>query len=259
MTGVVVGACAVLGLAVGSFLNVVVWRVPRRESVVRPPSHCPACDTAIAPRDNVPVASWVLLKGRCRHCGTGIPARYPVVEALTAVLFGAMGARFADSFVLPAYLVFTAGLVALAFIDLDTMLLPNRVLYPVGFAAVPLLALGAGLDGDLDAFGRALLGGAAAFAFFFAVHFVSPRSMGFGDVRLSALLGVFLAHLGWGHLFFGLLAGFCYGAAVGLALMALGRHRRRQPIPFGPFLVAGALTFVLAGTPVVDWYANLGA
>lgn len=259
MTGVVAGVCAVLGLAVGSFCNVVIWRVPRRESIVTPASHCPSCDVAIAPRDNVPVASWVLLKGRCRHCGTGIPARYPLVELLTAALFAAVGARLAGSWTLPAYLVFTAGLIVLAFIDLDTMLLPNRVLYPVGACSVPLLALGAWLDDDVDGLVRALLGGAAAFAFFLVVFLVSPRSMGFGDVRLSALLGIFLGYLGWGYVFFGLFAGFCYGAVVGLSLMAAGRHRRRQPIPFGPFLVAGALTFVLAGAPVLDWYGNLGA
>lgn len=259
MTGVVAGVCAVFGLAVGSFLNVVIWRVPRKESIVTPASHCPSCDVAIPPRDNVPVASWVLLKGRCRHCGTGISARYPLVELLTAVLFAAVGARLADSWALPAYLVFTAGLIALAFIDLDTMLLPNRVLYPVGFLSVPLLALGAWLDDDVDGLVRALLGGAAAFAFFYVVFFISPRSMGFGDVRLSALLGIFLGYLGWGYVFFGLFAGFCYGAVVGVSLMAAGRHRRRQPIPFGPFLVAGALTFILAGAPVLDWYGNLGA
>src|SRR6187401_593419 len=102
--------CGAFGLAIGSFLNVVVWRVPRDESVVRPPSHCPSCDTPIAPRDNVPVLSWLVLRGRCRHCKAGISARYPAVELLTALLFAAMGARFYDSWALPAYLVFTAGL-----------------------------------------------------------------------------------------------------------------------------------------------------
>ena len=258
MTGLVAAICGIFGLVVGSFLNVVIWRVPRQESIASPPSHCPGCDTPIAPRDNIPVLSWLVLRGKCRHCDTHISARYPFVELLTAVSWAAMGVRFYDSWVLPSYLILTAGLIALTFIDLDHLLLPNRVLYPVGFVSVPLLGLGALLEDDLPAFGRALLGGVAAFAVFYALWFVVPRAMGYGDVRLSFLLGTFLGYLGWGYVVGGLFAGFLYGAVIGVILIATGRQDRKKHIPFGPYLVAGALTFILAGAPIIDWYTNLG-
>jgi leader peptidase (prepilin peptidase)/N-methyltransferase len=259
VTAFVAVVCAVFGLAVGSFLNVVIWRVPRRESIVSPPSHCPSCDTPISPRDNIPVLSWLLLRGRCRHCGTSISVRYPFVEALTAVLFAAVGARFSDSWALPAYLLLTAALIALSAIDLDTMLIPSRILYPVGVAAVPLLALASGIEDDWGAFVRALIAAAVVFLAFFALHLAVPRGMGFGDVRLSFLLGLYLGWLGWGEVAGGLFAGFAYGAIVGVVLMAAGKRGRRQQIPFGPFLAAGTMTFVLFGTQILDWYQNLGA
>ncbi len=247
-------ACGVLGLLVGSFLNVVIWRVPRRESIVLPASHCPSCDAPLAPYDNIPVVSWVALRAKCRHCDAPISARYPAVELLTGLLFVAVGARFADSWVLPAYLVFTAGLVALSLIDLEHYVLPNRILYPVGFISLPLLFVGSLLDGDVGAFGRALLGGVAAFAVFYVIHTASPRGMGFGDVRLSFLLGCFLGYLSWWHVFFGIFAGFVYGSVVGLTLAAIGKRGRKQRIPFGPFLAAGAMTIILVGQPLIDAY-----
>src|SRR3954465_11800649 len=129
-TGFVVLICAVLGLAVGSFLNVVIYRLPRRESVVRPRSHCPGCDTEISSRDNIPVVSWLLLRGRCRTCGMHISARYPAVELACAALFVAMGLRFPDDWALPAFLVLAAACLAGSVIDLEHMLLPNRVVFP---------------------------------------------------------------------------------------------------------------------------------
>jgi len=258
MTGLVAAICALFGLLIGSFLNVVIWRVPRKESIVSPPSHCPGCDTPIANRDNIPVVSWLLLKGKCRNCQTKISARYPLVELLTAGLWAAVGARFADDWVLPAYLIFTAGLIALAIIDLDTFLLPNRVLYPTGFISVPLLIVGAILDDNAKDIDRALIGGAGAFLFFFVIHVISPRGMGFGDVRLSFLLGTFLGYLGTAYVVGGLFAGFLLGAVIGVALMLFKGRERNQAIPFGPFLVAGTLLFVLVGEPFVDWYQDLG-
>ena len=254
MTAVVAVVCGLFGLVIGSFLNVVIWRVPRKESVSVPASHCPNCDAPLAPYENIPVASWVALRGRCRHCQAPISARYPAVELLTAVLFVLVGVRFSDAWVLPAYLVFTAGLVALSLIDLEHFLLPNRVLYPTGFIAIPLLLVGSLIDGEPSSFVRALLGGCAAFAVFFLIHTISPRGLAFGDVRLSFLLGVFLGYLSWWHVAFGLFAGFAFGAVVGGALIAFGRHARKQRIPFGPFLAAGALTIILVGQPLIDWY-----
>jgi leader peptidase (prepilin peptidase)/N-methyltransferase len=257
VTAFVAVFCGIVGLVIGSFLNVVIWRVPRKESIAQPGSHCPACDAPVAPYDNVPVVSWVLLRARCRNCDARISARYPAVELSTGLLFAAMGARFSDDWVLPAYLVFTAGLVALSLIDLDHYLLPNRVMYPVGFISVPLLFVGAIADDELGAFGRALLGAVVAFAVFFVIHTISPRGLAFGDVRLSFLLGCFLGYLGWWFVFFGLFAGFLFGAVIGGALVVLGKRGRRQQIPFGPFLAAGTLTIILVGQPLIDWYRGL--
>jgi leader peptidase (prepilin peptidase)/N-methyltransferase len=258
VTALVAAISGLYGLVIGSFLNVVIWRVPRHESIVRPPSHCPNCDVKIANRDNIPVVSWVLLRGRCRNCGTAISVRYPFIELLTAVLVAAVGARFWDSWALPAYLVLTASLIALSVIDLEHFILPNRILYPTDGAMIVLLAAASALEHDWGAFGRAAIAGAAAFAVFFAIHFVSPRGMGFGDVRLSFLLGFSLGWLGWGEMIGGLFTSFLYGAVIGVLLIALKVRERKQRIPFGPFLAAGAMTFVLFGEPLVDWYQHLG-
>lgn len=259
MTAFVVVLCGALGLVIGSFLNVVIWRVPRKESVAHPPSHCPQCGTAIAPRDNIPVVSWIVLRGRCRACRGRIPVRYPVVELCTGVLFAVVAAHFAGSWALPAYLLLSAGLIALSVIDLEHYLLPNRIVYPLGFASVPLLALASWLEGDWGAFLRAIIAACLAFAVFFVIHIISPRGMGFGDVRLSFVLGLYLGWLGWGYLAGGLFAAFLYGAVIGIGFLIVGgSEARKRPIPFGPFLAAGAMTFVLFGGPVLDWYAGIG-
>jgi leader peptidase (prepilin peptidase)/N-methyltransferase len=258
VAALVAAISGIYGLVIGSFLNVVIWRVPRKESIVTPPSHCPGCDAKIANRDNIPVVSWLMLRGRCRSCGTSISARYPLIEILTALLFAAVGARFAHSWALPAFLVLAGALVALSIIDLEHFVLPNRIIYPVDAALLVLLAGASALEHDWGAFGRALVGGAAAFAVFFVIHLVSPRGMGFGDVRLSFLLGLALGWLGWGEVAGGLFAGFLYGAVIGVGLIAVKVKGRKQQIPFGPFLALGAMTFVLFGGPVLDWYHHIG-
>jgi leader peptidase (prepilin peptidase)/N-methyltransferase len=258
VTAIVAVICGIYGLVVGSFLNVVIWRVPRKESIVRPPSHCPGCDSPIAVRDNVPVFSWVLLRGHCRTCSAPISARYPLIELLTAVLWAAVGARFHDSWALPAYLVFTAGLIALSAIDLEHYILPNRIVYPLGFAGAGLLAFASALEHDWGAYGRACGGALAAFTFFYVVHMIVPHGMGFGDVRLSFVLGLYLGWLGWGYVAGGLFVGFLYGAVVGVVIIAVvGKRGRKMHIPFGPFLALGAMTFVLFGGPILDWYRHL--
>jgi leader peptidase (prepilin peptidase)/N-methyltransferase len=203
------------------------------------------------------VISWLALRGRCRHCGERISARYPAIELLTAALFVAVGIRFAQSWALPAYLVLTAALVALSAIDLEHYLLPNRIVYPAGIAGVALLALASALEHEWGAFGRGLAGGAIAFAFFATIHVISPNGMGFGDVRLSAVLGLHLGWLGWQELAGGLFAGFVYGAVIGVALIVVGARGRRQHIPFGPFLAAGTMTFVVFGDQILTWYRGL--
>lgn len=252
--------CGLLGLAVGSFLNVVIWRVPRDESVVHPRSHCPACGAPISAADNIPVLSWALLRGRCRSCGARIGVRYPLVELGCAALFAATGARFGAAWELPAYLVFAAALLALSIIDLEHYRLPNRIVYPLSIVLPLLLVPPAIADGTWKPLVRALVGGLLAFGGLFVIHLVSPRGMGFGDVKLSFSLGVALAWLGWGHLAFGLLLGFLYGAVIGIALVVLRLRTRRDAVPFGPFLAAGAMTMVLWGRPILDWYrARRGA
>jgi leader peptidase (prepilin peptidase)/N-methyltransferase len=259
MTGLVAAICGVYGLVIGSFLNVVIWRVPRKESVIRPPSHCPSCDAMISPRDNIPLLSWAVLRGRCRNCGARISYRYPLIELVTGVMFAAVGARFYDSWALPAFLLLTAGLIALAVIDLETYLLPNRIVYPLGLASVPLLAFAALMGQDWNDFGRAGAGAVIAFSFFFVIHVIVPQGMGFGDVRLSVVLGLYLGWLGWTEIPAGLFAGFLYGAIAGLGVMAVvGARGRKYQVPFGPFLALGTMTIVLLGDPVLDWYRGLG-
>lgn len=246
---------ALVGLAIGSFLNVVIWRVPRKQSVIAPPSACPGCDTPIRPRDNLPVAGWVLLKGRCRDCETSISVRYPLVEAATAVLFAVMALRFGLDPVLPAYLYLAAVGVALALIDIDTKKLPNVLVLPSYLVGGALLAVG-GL-GDSGSVVRALLGGAAMYAAYYILAFVYPAGMGFGDVKLAGVLGAYTGFLGWGAWAFGLFAGFFLGGAFGLALIALGRGGRKSTIPYGPFMLAGALLAILVGQPLFEAYLDL--
>lgn len=254
MTAFLVTACAVLGLVVGSFLNVVVHRVPRKESVVRPRSACPGCGTELAARDNVPLVSWVLLKGRCRSCGEAISARYPAVELTTAVLFAATAARFGADWALPAFLVVTAGLIAISFVDLELFIVPNRILYPTLFVAAPLLVLAAAADGEWTSAREAAIGGVTAFAVFLVIHLISPRGMGFGDVRLSGLIGMTLGWLGLWHVALGLFLAFLLASFIGVGLIVVRVRTRKDQIPFGPFLALGAVLAVLAGDPLLRVY-----
>ena len=254
VTGLLVAGCALFGLLIGSFLNVVIWRVPRQESIVRPPSHCPGCDGEIAPYDNVPVVSWLVLRGRCRRCGIRISARYPLVELACAGLWVAMALRFGATWELPAYLVLVSGLLALSLIDFDTFLLPDRIVYPLSATLVVLFGLAAILDDAGSDLVRALLGGLAAFAFFLTVHLIAPRGMGFGDVKLSFSLGRARGWLSWGSVFVGLFLGFLLGAVIGVLLIATGLRTRRDHVPFGPFLAAGTMLAILFGQSLLDLY-----
>lgn len=181
-----------LGLAVGSFLNVVIWRVPQGMSVVRPPSACPRCGHAIRERDNVPVVSWLLLRGRCRDCQEPISVRYPLVEAATGVLFVATGLFTGPSWVLPGLLYLVSISIALALIDIDTRRLPDVIVLPSYLVALALLTLASwnpGGEADWGALVRALIGGAAMFALYLVLVLVYPAGMGRGDLKLSGVLG----------------------------------------------------------------------
>jgi leader peptidase (prepilin peptidase) / N-methyltransferase len=254
VTALLVAGCTLLGLLVGSFLNVVIARVPVKQSVVTPRSRCPGCGTQLAGRDNVPVLSWLVLRGRCRTCSMPISPQYPLVELLTAVLFGAMAAELGADWALPAFLVLVACLVAVSFIDLAHFLVPNKVLAVTLVLSGPLLVLAAAIDDRWGDLGRAVLGGLIAFAALLFLNLLNPRFMGMGDVKLAFVLGL---HLGWislGRVPVGLFLGFLLGAVGGILLIATGIRTRKDHIPFAPFLSAGALLAIFFGGTLLDWY-----
>jgi len=254
VTSVAAVLCGVIGLCVGSFLNVVIYRVPRRESVVRPRSHCPSCDAPIADRDNIPVVSWLLLRGRCRSCRARIAVRYPLVELGTAALFVAAAVRLGATWQLPAFCVFFASLMAISVIDLDHFIIPNRVVYPTLAVTAPLLVLAAAADGSWGYLRNAAIGGVAGFVALFVIHFISPRGMGFGDVRLAGVIGMMLGWLGLRYIVLGLFLGFLLAAVIGIVLIAARLKTRKDAVPFGPFMAMGAVLAVLWGHPILQAY-----
>ena len=245
-----------LGLVVGSFLNVVIYRVPRGESLVRPGSHCPHCGSAIRPWHNVPVLGWLLLRGKCADCAAPISARYPLVEAGTGALFVAVTARFGLTPELPAYLYLAAVAIALAAIDLDVRRLPTSIVLPSYGVAVLLLVPAAIAGPGWGAAARGL-GAAAALGAFYWLLARIPRGMGMGDVRLAPLLGLYLGWLGWTALAIGAFTGFLLGGVVGVVLMAARLAHRRSRLPFGPFMLTGTFLAVFAAAPIADWYTAL--
>ena len=246
-----------VGLMIGSFLNVVIWRVPRGESVISPPSACPRCENPIRPRDNVPVLGWLMLRGRCRDCSEPISARYPLVEAFTGLLFAVLALRFGFDAVLPAYLYLAAVGVALAMIDIDLKRLPDALTLPSYPVAAVLLGGAAILTGEYDALIRAGIGAAVAFGLYFALWFAYPAGMGFGDVKLAPTLGAYLGWVSYGALGVGLFTGFLYGGIFGIGVVLFAGGGRKTKVPFGPFMLAGALTGILVGQQLADAY--LGA
>jgi len=255
----VVGALLLggLGLAVGSFLNVVIHRVPLGQSIVRPGSACPGCHTPIAPRDNIPVLSWLLLRGRCRTCGTRISPRYPLVEVLNAVLWLGLAwwAVATDALgLLPLLLALGSAGIALTFIDLEHHRLPDAIvlpLYPVTAAGLVLDGLVTGEWPWLDlAIGVAVWLGVIGGLWLLS----GGRGMGFGDVKLAPVLGAVLGWTAVAAAVVGLFAAFALGAGVGIALMLARKAGRRSALPFGPFLIVGALIGLVAGTWVADAY-----
>lgn len=257
---VVALAVAVMGVLIGSFLNVVIWRVPRGESIVHPPSACPRCGHGIRARDNIPVLSWLVLRGRCRDCGEPIVVRYLLVEAGTGALFGLTAWWTGWSWSLPAFLYLAAIAVALALIDLDTKRLPNVIVLPSYPVALALLALASWNPGGVSTWSsvvRALVGGVALFAVYFMLMVVYPAGMGFGDVKLAGVLGLYLGWVGWGTVVVGWFAAFLLGGVYAIGLLVLGRATRKSGIPFGPWLLLGAVVGLVAGGPIASWYTAM--
>lgn len=249
--------CGVIfGLLAGSFLNVVIWRVPRAESIVRPPSACPGCGAAIRGRDNIPVLSWMLLRGRCRDCSTAISRRYPLIEASTGLLFGVVVWHFGVTWAALAYLYLTAIGVALTMIDLDTRRLPNVIVLPAYPITLVLLAVASWSTGEWGALLRAGLGGVILYGFYFVMMVAVPNGMGFGDVKLAGVLGAYLAWLGWGELAIGAFAAPVLGGVYAMVLLATKRAHRKSGIPFGPWMVLGATVGIAAGAQL--WRSYLG-
>jgi leader peptidase (prepilin peptidase)/N-methyltransferase len=243
-----VALAGVVGAVVGSFLNVVIHRLPRGESLVHPRSRCPACRRQIAGYDNVPIVSWLALRGRCRHCGEPISPRYPVVELLTALTFAAvvLVRGFDDDLVLE--LPFVAALIALAGIDLDHKLLPNKIVYPLAVYGVIATLLV-----ERDDTVEHLIAGAGAFAFLLAAVIAYPSGMGMGDVKLAGAMGLYLGV----SVIPALLVAFLSGSLVGIAILAReGAAARKKAIPFGVFLALGGIVAVLAGPELIDVYES---
>ena len=245
----------IFGLLIGSFANVVIYRVPEGRSIVRPPSGCPACGSRVRSRDNIPVISWVVLRGRCRDCHAPISLRYPAVEALVGALFAGVGLRFGISWTGVGEAALAAGLVVLAFIDLEHLLLPKKIVYATLTVVAVVFVAGAATGTQWHRLLVAAISAVVPWALFFVINFVSPRAMGFGDVRLALLIGFGLGWLGAGYAFLGFIVASVLGSVVGVTMIALGKAGRRTPIPFGTFLAAGAVGAAFAGAPVVNWYA----
>ena len=248
---------ALLGLLVGSFANVVIHRVPLRRSVTRPGSACPGCATPIAPRDNIPVLGWLLLRGRCRSCRARIPVVYPLVELAMAGLWFALTLRlWADHpWAVPGYLALAFACLVLAVIDARTAKLPDRITYPAFVVVLVLLGAAALLEGEPGRLGRGLLAAAAGALFFVPAWFFA--AMGLGDAKLVPTLALALGWLSWPAVLIGFYAAFLLGGLAALyALLVLGRGRRSK-LPFGPWLAAGAVLGVLVAGPVGSWYGQL--
>jgi leader peptidase (prepilin peptidase)/N-methyltransferase len=235
----------IFGLVIGSFLNVVIHRVPLRRSVVRPRSRCPSCGADVSPRDNVPVISYLILRGRCRNCKARISPRYPLVEALTGLLFGLAAYEFGVSIALASALVLIATLVALGGIDLEHRLLPNVI---VGPAAIVGFALS--VAADPSRWWVYLVSVVGVAAGLFALALAYPGGMGMGDVKMGGMLGAFLGPYAALTVFFGALV----GALVGGVLIFSGRMRRRSALPFGVFLAFAGVFTLFLGPELWGWW-----
>jgi leader peptidase (prepilin peptidase)/N-methyltransferase len=246
------------GLIFGSFGTVVAYRVPRKESIVTGRSKCPSCGTQIVWYDNIPVFSYLFLRGKSRCCGTRISPRYLWIELTTGILWALLVWRFDISFTVVVYAAFFWVLVVLTAIDLEHKLLPNKIVYPAFIAswiALPIVALVAA-DGDLANLKDAALGALIFGGFLFIVAFIAPAGMGGGDVKLGFVLGTYLGYAGGiGVTLVGMFLSFLLGGVVGVVLLLRGEGRKAA-VPFGPFLAAGTVLAVFVGQRLLDWYLH---
>lgn len=240
-----------IGACIGSFLNVCIWRVPRSESIVRPGSRCPRCRTAIRFYDNIPIISYLVLLGKCRHCAAPIPLRYPLVEGLTGLLAAAAAWRFGVTVDFLIYFGFIAALVTVTFIDVDLQIIPDVISLPgipIGLAASLLSTRVTFTDSLIGIF----LGGGSLFLVAWGYYqFTGKEGMGGGDIKLLAMIGAFI---GWQGVFFTIFISSAVGSTAGAILMLFAKKDLKFAVAFGPFLALGALAYLFAGPELIDWY-----
>lgn len=245
----ITGFAGLFGAALGSFLNVVIYRLPRKQSLVRPASRCPSCSTPIRPYDNIPIVSWLLLRGRCRSCSVMISARYPLIEALTAALCVAVVLAKTGTDQIALSVVFVLLLVPIALIDLEHRIIPNRLT-----ALGAVLALGIGTVLDPTGEPERLIAGVAAGGGLLLAALAYPGGMGIGDVKLAGIMGLFLGAAVAPAVFVALIGGVLVG---GLVIAKKGtREGRKTAVPFGPFLAFGSVVAIFVGSPIVEWYMH---
>jgi leader peptidase (prepilin peptidase)/N-methyltransferase len=250
-------AAALLGLLFGSFGTVVSHRVPRRENIATGRSMCPNCKRQIRAYENIPVFSWLALRGRCPGCGLRISIRYPLAESATAVLFVLAVWKFDLTIAAFAYAGFFWALVVLTVIDLEHKLLPDRIVYPLFIAGWALLTADALIDGSTGDLGRAAIGALIFGGFFFLLAFIAPGGMGGGDLKLAFVLGTFLGYTGGiGAVVVGMFLSFLSGGIIGVLLIAFTQAGRKTQIPFGPYLALGTTIAVFVGEKLSDLYVD---
>ncbi|MFH0925817.1 MAG: prepilin peptidase [bacterium] len=240
----------VFGSCIGSFLNVCIYRIPKKESLIYPPSHCPNCQQPIRFYDNIPIISYLFLLGRCRWCGERISLRYPLIELITAIAFLGLYLKFGLSIQLFPYLILFSGLITVSMIDLEYQIIPDRISLPgivIGLLTSLILPI---------TFFESILGVLIGGGIFIIVIYLSKGGMGGGDIKLNAMIGAFL---GWKMVLLTVFIGVFLGSIVGIVLLLLKIKGRKDPIPFGPFLSLGAVIAVFWGTQIIQWYFNYGA
>lgn len=244
----------VLGLVVGSFLNVCIYRIPRTQSIILPSSRCPLCGLPINPLDNIPLVSYMLLMGRCRHCGGRISLRYPFIETLNAILYVILIYRFGIGWYTPIYLAFLSSLIVITFIDLDFQIIPDSITLtgiPIGLIAGSLLLPDPFMRAGMLGFKTSIIGAFTGFSLFYLVAFFSRGGMGGGDIKMMAMVG---ALMGWKSVLVTTFIGSLFGSLVGLFLMIFKDKGRKTKIPFGPFLAMGAVITLFWGQEILRLY-----
>lgn len=243
-----------LGLAFGSFATVLATRGLGDDSFIHPGSRCDTCHAPLRKRDNIPLLSWLLLRGRCHNCAAPIPVSYPVTEVVTALLFALTTASLGLTWTLPGYYVLITASAALTLTDLAEKRLPNRIVFLADAAGAALLLAGALLDGDAAKLLGAGAGAVAYSGIMLVIHLIAPRGLGYGDVKLAVLLGMFLGYLSLWHVGLGFFLAYLFGGVISVLLVVTRIRSMKDAIPFGPYMMVAAIVAVLYGDGILDVY-----